>query len=137
VRYKAHLVAYGFQWVQCCDYGENFAHVAHMTTIHTLLVVPSIREWSISQLDVKNVFLNGELHEDVYMRPPPGYFVPEGMVCHLCRSLYCLKQPPRSWFHRFAYVVIAAGFFASAHDPTLLSMCHLMVGLFSFFMWMT
>jgi hypothetical protein len=39
---------------------------------------------------VKNVFLNGELHEDVYIHPPPGYSVPEGMVCHLRRSLYGL-----------------------------------------------
>jgi hypothetical protein len=105
--------------VQGCDYGETFAPVAHMTTIHTLLVVPSIREWSISQLDVKNDFLNGELREDVYMHPPPGYSVPEGMVCHLCRSLYCLKQAPRAWFYRFASVVIAAGFSANAHDLTL------------------
>jgi hypothetical protein len=62
-----------------------------MTTIHTLLVVASVREWPISQLDVKNAFLNGELCEDVYMRPPTGYSVPEGMVCHIRCSLYGLK----------------------------------------------
>jgi hypothetical protein len=69
-----------------------------MTTIHTLLVVASVREWSISQLDVKNFFLNGELREDVYIRPPHGYSVPEDMVCHLHRSLYGLKQAPQAWF---------------------------------------
>jgi hypothetical protein len=53
--------------------------------------VASVREWPISQLDVKNAFLNGELCEDVYMRPPTGYSVPEGMVCHIRRSLYGLK----------------------------------------------
>jgi hypothetical protein len=68
-----------------------------MTTIHTLIVA-SIWEWSISQVDVKNVFLNGELHEEVYMRPPPRYSIPEGMVCHLRHSLYGLKQAPRAWF---------------------------------------
>jgi hypothetical protein len=68
---------------------------------------------------VKNAFLNGELREDIYMRPPPVYSVPEGIVCHIRRSLYGLKQAPRAWFQRFATVVIAAGFFASAHDPTL------------------
>jgi hypothetical protein len=90
-----------------------------MTTIHTLLVVASVREWFISQLDVKNVFFNGELCEDVYIRPPPGYSVPEGMVCHLRYSLYSLKQAPQAWFQRFASVVTAASFSASAHDPAL------------------
>ena len=73
--YKARLVARGFQQEYGCDYDEILAPVAHMTTVSTLLVVTSIHEWSISQLDVKNVFLNGELHEEVYMRPPPGYLI--------------------------------------------------------------
>jgi hypothetical protein len=90
-----------------------------MTTIHTLLVVASIWEWSISQLDVKNAFLNGELCEDVYMCPPHGYSVPEGMVCHIHRSLYGLKQTPRTWFQHFASVATATNFSASAHDLTL------------------
>jgi hypothetical protein len=90
-RYKDRLVARGFQQQQGHDYVETFTPVAHMTTILTLLAVASIREWSISQLDMKNVFLDGELLEDVYTRPPLGYSVREGMVCLLCRSLYGLK----------------------------------------------
>jgi hypothetical protein len=90
-----------------------------MTTIYTLLAVAFVRGWSISQLDVKNAFFYGELREDVYMRPPPGYSVPEGMVCHIRRALYGLKQAPWAWFQRFAYVVTAAGFSASTHDPAL------------------
>jgi hypothetical protein len=117
--YKTRLIARDFQQEQGRDYDETFAHVAYMTTIHTLPVVTSVRGWSISQLGVKNVFLNDELREDVYMRPPPGYSVPEGMVCHLRRSLYGLKHVSRAWFQRFASVVTAAGFFASAHDPAL------------------
>jgi hypothetical protein len=41
------------------------------------------------------------------------------MVCHLRRLLYGHKQTPRSWFQRFASMVIAAGFFANAHDLAL------------------
>ncbi|WVZ81453.1 LOW QUALITY PROTEIN: hypothetical protein U9M48_028828, partial [Paspalum notatum var. saurae] len=118
-RYKARLIARGFQQKHGRDYDEIFALVAHMTIVRALLAVASVREWSISQLDVKNAFLNGELREEVYMQPPPGYSVPEGMVCRLRRSLYGLKQAPRAWFQCFASVVIAAGFSASPHDPAL------------------
>jgi hypothetical protein len=68
---------------------------------------------------VKNVFLNGELREDVYIHPSPGYFIPEGMVCHLRHSLYGLKQAPRTWFQYFASVVTSTGIFISAHGLTL------------------
>jgi hypothetical protein len=69
----------------CCSY-DHYLHSSCCS---------SVREWSISQHDVKNAFFNGELREDVYMHPPPGYSVREGMVCHLRHSLYGLKQAPR------------------------------------------
>jgi hypothetical protein len=68
--------------------------------VRTTLVVDSVRKSSISHLDLKNVFLNGELCE-VYMQPPHGYSIPEGMVCRLCCSLYGLKQVPWAWFQHF------------------------------------
>jgi hypothetical protein len=62
-----------------------------MTTMLTLLDVASVRHWFVSQLDVQNVFLNGELREEVYVQPPSGYSIPDGMVCRFRRSLYGLK----------------------------------------------
>ena len=119
VRYKARLVARGFQQEYGRDYDETFAPVAHMTTVRTLLAVAAVRQWSISQLDVKNAFLNGELREVVYMQPPPGYTVSDGTVCRLRRALYGLKQAPRTWFERFSAVITRIGFSASVHDPAL------------------
>ena len=76
-------MARGFPQEHGRDYDETFAPVAHMTTVRTLIAVASVRRWSVSQLDVQNAFLNGELSEEVYMQPPPGYSDPDGMVCRL------------------------------------------------------
>jgi len=118
-RYKALLVARGFQQTQGRDYEETFAPVAHMTTVRTMIAVAASRSWTISQMDVKNAFLHGELHEEVYMHPPPGVDVPSGQVCRLRRALYGLKQAPRAWYERFVSVIIEAGFSPSPHDPAL------------------
>jgi hypothetical protein len=69
-------------------------------------------------MDVKNDFLNGDLHE-VYMHPTPGVETPQGHVCRLRRALYGLKQAPRAWFKRFISVITAGGFSPSDHDPAL------------------
>jgi hypothetical protein len=45
------------------DYKETFAPIVKMITIHTFITVTSICQWHISQLDVKNAFLNGDLQD--------------------------------------------------------------------------
>ena len=46
------------------DYEETFARVVKMNTIHTLIAVAFVRQCHISQMDVKNAFLNVDLHEE-------------------------------------------------------------------------
>ena len=60
---KARLVAKRFSQWYGMDYEETFALVTKMTIVCTLIVVASIREWHISEMDVKNFFLNGDLQE--------------------------------------------------------------------------
>ena len=53
----------------------------------------AMRSWPLFQLDIKNVFLLGDLAEEVYMEQPPGFVAQResGLVCKLRRSL---KQSP-------------------------------------------
>ena len=70
-------------------------------------------------MDVKNAFLSGDFHEEVYMQPPPSYPHSGNQVCRLCRALYGLKQAPRAWFEQFSSVVAQQGFTSSPHDIVL------------------
>ena len=91
-----------------------------MTIIHTLIVVASIRQWHISQLDVKNALLNGDLQKEVYMAPPsPSVSHDSRYVCKLKKALYGLKQAPRAWFEKFSIVISSFGFVFSTHDFAL------------------
>ena len=74
--------------------------MAKISSAGLLLSMAAMRSWPLFQLDVKNVFLRGDLAEEIYMEQPPG-FIAQGessLVCKLRRSLYGLKQSPRAWF---------------------------------------
>jgi hypothetical protein len=49
-------------------------------------------------MDVKNVFLHGDLSEEIYMEQLQGFFQNSSLVRRLKKSLYGLKQAPRAWY---------------------------------------
>ena len=92
--YKARLVARGFTQEYGIDYEEIFTHVARLSSVRTLITISVAHKWPLFHMDVKNVFLNGELSEEVYMKLPPGYSHPPGFphrVFQQRRTLYGLK----------------------------------------------
>ncbi|KAL0392948.1 UNVERIFIED_CONTAM: Retrovirus-related Pol polyprotein from transposon TNT 1-94 [Sesamum radiatum] len=76
-----------------------------------------------TQLDVNNVFLHGQLDEEVYMQPPNGYTkATRGLVCRLCRSLHGLKQASRQWNIELTSKLEAYGFRQSSHNHCLFTL---------------
>ncbi|KAL0536844.1 hypothetical protein IC582_025807 [Cucumis melo] len=85
-----------------------------------MLSVAVNKDWPLYQLDIKNTFLNGDLVEEVYMSPPPGFEAQFGQqVCKLQKSLYGLKQSPRAWFDKFTTFVKSQGYNQGHSDHTL------------------
>ncbi|GKV22643.1 hypothetical protein SLEP1_g32495 [Rubroshorea leprosula] len=117
--YKACLVAKGFTLEYGIDYEETFAPVSRLTSVHSLLAIATMRRWKLFQMDVKNAFLNGDLKEEVYMKPPLGLNHPPNKVCQLHRALYELKQSPRAWYAKFSVTVSEFGFTSNPHDTAL------------------
>jgi hypothetical protein len=117
-RYKARLVANGNSQREGIDYNETFAAVAKLPSVRAVLANAASQGWEIHQIDVKNAYLNAELTEDVYMRPPPGYLKPgqEGKVCKLKKSLYGLKQAGFEWYETLCEFFREIGFTRSAVD---------------------
>jgi hypothetical protein len=96
VRNKTHLVAQGFSQVEGLDFEETFAPVARLEAIMILLAFTAFKGFKPYQMDVKSVFLNGVIHEEVYVRQPPGFENPKypHRVYKLLKALYGLKQAP-------------------------------------------
>ncbi|GJS30966.1 ribonuclease H-like domain-containing protein [Tanacetum coccineum] len=118
-RYKARLVAQGFDQKEGIDYEETFSLVVKMVTVKCLLNVAISNSWHMFQLDVNNAFLYGDLVETAYMKPPEGYFPSGNKVCRLKKSLYGLKQAPRQWNAKLTSTLIKNGFSQSKSDYSL------------------
>lgn len=74
------MVAKGFKQRYGLDYEDTFSPVVKAAAIRIILSLGVSRGWSIRQLDVQNAFLHGVLEETVYMRQPPGYVTPLGLI---------------------------------------------------------
>jgi hypothetical protein len=72
-------------------------------------------------MDVKSVFLNGPIKEDVYIEQSPGFKNKEypNHVYKLYKTLYELKQAPRVWYECLRNFLIENSFRIGNADSTL------------------
>jgi hypothetical protein len=92
-RYKAKLFAKGYAQIYGIDYEETYNLITKMMIIRTIIVMAITKGWSLHQMDVKNVFIHGDLREEMYMEQPPSYVDQThlNLVCRLRNTLFGFK----------------------------------------------
>ena len=92
------MVAQRYTQVQGFDFDESFALVARLESIRILLSIACIMKFKLYQMDVKSVFLNRFLNEEVFVEQPKGFQDPHfwNHVLRLKKALYGLKQVPKA-----------------------------------------
>ncbi|GKA39465.1 putative ribonuclease H-like domain-containing protein [Tanacetum coccineum] len=118
---KARLVAKGYRQEEGLNFEESFAPVAKLEAIRIFLGNATSKNMTVYQMDVKTVFLNGELKEEVYVSQPEGFIDPyhPHHVYRMKKALYGLKQAPRAWYDTLSKFLLAQGFSKGVVDPTL------------------
>ncbi|CAI7905954.1 unnamed protein product [Closterium sp. NIES-54] len=103
------------------DFFQTFSPTPKMTTLRVLLHVAAQRDYKLHSLDFSTAFLQGSLHEEIWLRCPPGFTgsFPPGTQWSLRWPVYCLRQAPREWHATLRTTLAALGFAPSTADPSL------------------
>ncbi|CAI5525698.1 unnamed protein product [Closterium sp. Naga37s-1] len=109
--FKARYVARGFSQREGVDFFQTFSPTPKMTTLRVLLHVAAQRDYELHSLDFSTAFLQGSLHEEIWLRRPPGFTgsFPPGTQLSLRRPVYGLRQAPREWHDTLRTTLAALG----------------------------
>ena len=72
---RQDFVAKGFTQREGIDYNETFSPVSKKDSFRIVMALVAHYDLELHQMDVKTAFLNGDLHENVYMAQPEGFVV--------------------------------------------------------------
>ncbi|CAI7784028.1 unnamed protein product [Closterium sp. NIES-53] len=119
--FKARYVARGFSQRQGVDFFQTFSPTPKMTTLRVLLHVAAQRDFELHSLDFSTAFLQGSLHEEMWLRRPPGFTgsFPASTQWSLWQPVYGLRQAPREWHDTLRTTLASLGFAPSTSDPSL------------------
>ncbi|GJW96457.1 retrovirus-related pol polyprotein from transposon TNT 1-94 [Tanacetum coccineum] len=100
------------------DFEESFAPVVRLEAIRIFLVFAAHMNMVVYQMDVKTVFLNGNLQEEVYVSQLDRFVDPDNPnhVYKLKKALYGLKQAPRAWYDMLSSFLISQDFSKGSVD---------------------
>ncbi|CAI7728524.1 unnamed protein product [Closterium sp. NIES-53] len=127
--FKARNVPRGFNQRLGFDYFQTFSPTPKMTTLRVLLHIAAQCDYKLHSLDFNTAFLQGSLHEEIWLRRPPGFtgttlaalgFAPSTTDWSLFLCTDTLLSP----FYVLVYILQRFGFQFSSPQPTPLSTSH-------------
>jgi len=120
-KYKARLVARGFEQRHGIDYDQIYAPVARIETIRLMLALSVEENLHIQQMDVVTAYIQGDLADEIYMKQPPMFEIESKCqkVCKLLRPIYGLKQSGREWHRKLRHKLNEIGLQNSELEPCI------------------
>lgn len=120
-QYKARLVAKGCAQKEGIDFQETFSPVGKYTSIRYLMSLAVKAKLNITHMDVTTAYLNSDLEEEIYVRPPKGIEgrTQPGKIWKLKKAMYGLKQSGRAWNRKLNSVLKMHRVTRSKADPCI------------------
>lgn len=135
-KYKARLVAKCFKQLEGLKFFDTFSPVTRITPLRLLVAMAAIFDLQIHQTDVKTVFLNGDLNEEIYMDQPECFVKvgQENKISKLTKSLYGLNHAPKQCHEKFDSCMIENSFKTNEYDKCIhhksWNNSHMIIGLY-------
>jgi hypothetical protein len=100
--------------------------VARLEAIMILLAFAAFKGFKLYQMDMESVFLNGVIHEEVFVKQPLGFENRKhpNRVYKLSKALYGLKQALIACYARLKSFLLEYGYVMGSVDKTLFTLKH-------------
>ena len=124
--YHARLVAKGFSQIPGMDFTDNYSPVNNDVTFRIGVARVLIENLKGKVVDIGNIFLNGDLEHEIYMKIPEGYDevinkdVDKEDCLILRKAIYGLVQAARQFWKKVVDKMQEGGFQLSEADPCML-----------------
>ena len=120
-RYRSRFCFQGDQQEYGINRFETFAPVIQWSTVRLLLILILTNKWKTKVIDYTNAFPQAKIDTDISVEPPAlfGCRMGQDTVLKLKKSLYGLKQSPRTFYQHLSKSLQERGWIVSNIDICL------------------
>ena len=109
-RFKARLVACGYDQTYGLDYDEVFSPTLNSECVRLLCAIALVLGFLIHTCDITGAYLNADIDKEIFICQPLGYSVGPDYCLKLNKGLYGLKQSGRLWYLKIKSILNKMGF---------------------------